>query len=101
MRSKDTEFARRYIGTHAQAHMYDQRTRGMATTNKHTCIISAQEEWRQPDTEALLGKAVERVLLATKALHTKKNQEKPTSRIQNRFEAHRASNKATRLFLTK
>jgi len=38
MRSKDTEFARTYIGTHAQAHMYDQRTRGMATT-RHRSLV--------------------------------------------------------------
>jgi len=42
--------------------------------NKHTCIISTQEEWRQPDTGAWLRGAEERLLLKTKALHTQKKE---------------------------
>jgi len=43
-----------------------------AHTHKHTCIISTQEEWRQPGTGAWLRGAEERLLLETKALHTRK-----------------------------
>jgi len=43
-----------------------------AHTLKHTCIIGTQKEWRQPDTEAWLRGAEEKLLLETKALHTHK-----------------------------
>ena len=42
----------------------------------HTCIISTQEEWRQPGTGAWLRGAEERLLLGTKALHTQKKAKK-------------------------
>ena len=41
-----------------------------ARTHKHTCIISTQEEWRQPGTGAWLRGAEEGLLLKIKALHT-------------------------------
>ena len=79
-----------------------------AHTHKHTCIISTQEEWRQPDTGACLRGAEEWVLLETKALHTHKKGGKENVRkkqifknLKKRIRAHRASSKATKLFLTK
>ena len=44
-----------------------------AHTLKHTCTISTQEEWRQPDTIAWLRGAEERLLSGTKRSHTKNN----------------------------
>jgi len=44
-------------------------------------MISTQEEWRQPGTGTWLGGAEERLLLETKALHTKKNVSKPNISI--------------------
>jgi len=38
-----------------------------AHTHKHICMISTQEEWRQPGTGACLEGAEERPLLKTKA----------------------------------
>jgi len=45
-----------------------------ARTHKHACIISTQEQWRQPDSGAWLRGAKERLLLETKALSTQKEQ---------------------------
>jgi len=45
-------------------------------THKHTYTINTQEEWRQPGTRAWLRGAEERLLLETKALHTKEKKEK-------------------------
>ena len=50
-----------------------QHARTEAHIHKHTCIISTQEEWRQPDTVAWLREAGKRLLLETRALHTHKN----------------------------
>jgi len=47
-----------------------------AHTHKHTCIISTQEEWRQPGTGAWLRGVDDRLLLETKALHTHTNEKK-------------------------
>jgi len=47
-----------------------------AHTHKHTCIISTQEEWRQPDTGAWLRGAGKRLLLRAKALHTHRKRRK-------------------------
>jgi len=74
----------------------------VAHTRKHTCTISTQEEWRQPGTGAWLREAEIRLLL--EILHTnKKNVRKKTifTDLKKRLRAHRASSKATRLFLTK
>ena len=70
-----------------------------ARTQRHTCIISTQEEWRQPDTGAWLRGAEEWLFLETKALHTQKNIRKTRySRIQRKGFEHTAwaSSKATR-----
>ena len=79
-----------------------------AHTHKHACIISTQEEWRQPDSGAWLRGAKERLLLVTKALSTQKEQkgQNMSEKIdvhesKEKIQAHRASSKATRLFLTK
>ena len=62
----------------------------------------------QPGTGAWLGGAEEMILSETKALHThKKRKKKRMPRIdiyeskKKKIRAHRASSKATRLFLTK
>jgi len=47
-----------------------------AHTHKHTCIISTQEEWQQPDTSAWLRGAEESPLSETKALRTQKKGKK-------------------------
>ena len=53
-----------------------------AHTHKHTCMISTQEEWRQPVTGAWLEGAEGRLLLETKAFFSKKiNVRKPKSQI--------------------
>jgi len=74
-----------------------------AHTRKHTCTISAQEEWRQPGRGAWLRGAKEKALL--EALHThKKNKMSGKTDIhesKEKIRAHRASSKATRPFLTK
>jgi len=45
-----------------------------AHTLKHTCIISTQEEWRQPGTGAWLGGAEERLFVRDQGLeHSKKH----------------------------
>jgi len=44
----------------------------VSNTQKHTCMISTHQAWRQPGTGAWLGGAEERLLLETKALHTHK-----------------------------
>jgi len=76
-----------YRGTHTQAHMYNQRTRGMATTRHRS----------------LVAKGGRKALLETLNTHTKKKcQENPNiHESQEKSRAHRASSKATRLFLTK
>jgi len=71
-------------------------------THKHTCTISTQEEWRQPGTGAWLREAGERLLLKT-LQQQKKNVRKKTDihESKEKIRAHRASSKATRLFVTK
>jgi len=79
-------------------------------THKHICMISTQEEWRQPGTGAWLRGAEETLSLKSKACtHTKKRREKYQNVRKNpiftnpkkRIRAHRAFRKATGLFLTK
>ena len=73
-----------------------------AHTHKNTCTISTKEEWRQPGTGAWLRGAERRRLLET--LHTQKKKCQTKTDIHESKEkilAHRASSKATRLFLTK
>ena len=76
-----------YRGTHTQAHMYNQHTRGMATTRNRS----------------LVERVGRKDLLET--LHTRKKQmsEKKLifTNLKKKIRAHRASSKATRLFLTK
>jgi len=81
-----------YIGIHTQAHMYNQHTRGRATT-RHRSLV---ERGRR------------KALLETMHTHThkkkqkKKCQEKPDiHESQEKIRSHRASSKATRLILTK
>jgi len=57
--------------THIFSHAHTE-----AHAHKHTCIISTQEEWRQPDTGAWLRGAEEKLLLEIKDLHTHKNKKK-------------------------
>jgi len=74
-----------YRGTHTQAHMYNQHTRGMATT-RHMSLVE-------------MGRR--KALLET--LHTSKKCSKKTDihKSKEKIRAHRASSKATRLFVTK
>ena len=46
-----------------------------AHTHEHTCTISTQEEWREPDTGAWSRGAEQRLLLETKALLKVKKRE--------------------------
>jgi len=55
-----------------------------AHTHKHTCMISTQEEWRQPGTGAWLKRAEERLLLETKALHTLKKEKKKEEKMSGK-----------------
>jgi len=75
-----------YRGTHTQAHMYNQHTRGMATT-RHMSLVERGGK------KALLEN-----------LHTQNEigQEKPIfTNLKKTIRAHKASSKATRLFLAK
>ena len=76
-----------YRGTHSQAHMYNQHTRGMTTT-RHRSLVE---------------RGGRKALLET--LHTpKKTKNSKKTDIyesQEKIRAQRASSKATRLFLTK
>jgi len=63
---------------------------------KHTCMISTQEEWRQPGTGAWLGGAEDFFLLETKARHEKKCRHTDISNLkQEKIRGNRASSKAT------
>ena len=89
-----------------------------AHTLKHTCIIRTQEEWRQPGILAWLKGAEEKLLLETTICKSrrscawvppskqkkrgKKCQEKLIfTNLKTKIQAHRASSKATKLFVTK
>ena len=80
-----------YRGTHTQAHMYNQYTRGTETT-RHRSLVKGDGR---------------KALLET--LHTHKQQQKKKmsetkpifTNLKEMIRAHRASSKATRLFLTK
>ena len=75
-----------YRETHTQAHMYNQHTRGMETT-RHRSLVERGER---------------KALLET--LHTHKKMVKRKNDIhepKEKIRAYRASNNATRLFLTK
>jgi len=78
-----------YRGTHTQAHMYNQHTRGIETT-RHRSLVERDRK------KALL-----------KTLHTHKHKKKMSetkpvfTNLKEKIRAHRASSKATRLFLTK
>jgi len=77
-----------------------------AHTHKHTCTISTQEEWRQPGTGAWLPvRGAEERLCWRPCTHKKKagkRSGKPDiHESKEKIWAHRASSKATRLFLTK
>ena len=73
-----------------------------AHTLRHTCIISTQEEWRQPGTGAWLGGAEERLFVRDEGLeHSNNIVSKTDITNQEKIRAHRASSNATRLFLAK
>jgi hypothetical protein len=75
-----------YRGTHTQAHMYNQHTRGMTTT-RHKSMVE---------------RGGRKTLLETLHTHTKKNvKKKRIHESKEKIRAHKASSKATRLFLTK
>ena len=68
-----------YHFTHTVSHAHTR-------TQKHTCIISTQEEWRQPDTGAWLRRAEEGFLFETKALQThKKGEEGKGKKIRKKL----------------
>jgi len=82
-----TIFTCTYRGTHTQAHIYNQHTRGMATT-KHRSLVERGGK----------GAFVRDIGLAP---NQKNMSAKPVTRILKGFLAHRASSKTTRPFLTK
>ena len=75
-----------YRGTHTQAHMYNQNTRGMATT-RHRSLVE---------------RGGRKVFVRDKGpAHTKKKnvRKKPIiANLKKRIRAHRVSSKATRIF---
>jgi len=72
--------------TNTQAHMYNQHTRGMATT-RHRSLVE---------------RGGRKALLETLHTHQKQMSGKPDiHESKEKIRAHRASSKATRLFLTK
>jgi len=79
-----------YRGTHTQAHMYNQHTKGMETT-RHRSLVE---------------RGGRKALLETLHTHTTKNKKMSETKLiftnlKEKIRAHRASSKATRLFLTK
>jgi len=77
-----------YRGTHTQAHMYNQHTRGMETI-RHRSLVE---------------RGGRKALLETLHTHAQKKnvRKKPIfTDLKEKIRAHRASSKATRLFLTK
>ena len=79
-----------YRGTHTQAHMYNQHTKGMETT-RHRSLVERGGR-----------KALLETLRTHTHTHTQKCQKKPDiHEAKIRIGAHGASSKDTRLFLTK
>ena len=78
-------FTGTYRGAHTQAHMYNQHTRRMATA-RHRDLVE------RVNIKALL-----------ETLHTPKTKCQKTDihKSKGKIQEHRASNKATKLFLTK
>jgi len=74
-----------YRGTHTQAHMYNQHTRGMVTT-RHRSLVE------RGGRKALLETLDQKKLLGKKLVFTN---------LKKMIRAHRASSEATRLFVTK
>ena len=75
-----------YRGTRTQAHMYNQHTNGMETT-RHRSMVERDGR---------------KAFFSDKDLAQKKRSEKTDiHECQEKFRAHRASSKNTRLFLTK
>jgi len=77
-------FRHTHTSTHTQAHMYDQHTRGMATTRHRS----------------LVGRGWRKTVVRDKAQHTKKIRKPVISNLKNIFWTHKACSKATRLFVT-
>ena len=79
-----------YRGKHTKAHMYYQHTKGMATT-RHRSLVERGGR-----------KALLETLHTHTHTHTKMSETKPIfTNLKEKIRAHRASSKATRLFLTK
>jgi len=81
-----------YRGTHTQAQMYNQHTRRMETT-RHRSLVE---------------RGGKKALLETLHTHSQKNKNQKNSgtkpiftNLNEKIRAHRASSRATRLFLTK
>jgi len=78
-----------YRGTHTKAYMFNLYTRGMATTRRRS----------------LVGGAEERLLLEAEPMYTHKKKTFGKTDIykskKKGIRAHKASSKASRLFLTK
>ena len=72
-----------------------------AHTHKHTCTISTQEDWQQPGTAAWLRGAEEKLCCKDLAHTQKKSEKTDIHESKEKIRAHRASSKATRLFLAK
>ena len=72
-----------------------------AHTHKLTCTISTQEEWYQPGTGAWLRGAKERLCWRPCTYKKRKSGKTDIHESTEKIRAHRASSKATRLFLTK
>jgi len=71
-----------------------------AYTHKHTCTISTQEEWRQPGTTAAWLRGAEERLCWRPCTKNKSNKT-DIHESKEKIRAHKASRKASRLFLTK
>ena len=69
-------------------------------THKHTCTVSTQEEWRQPDTGAWWEEAGKKILFETRPLQ-KKSVSTPISQTSKKYPSKSSESfrNATRLFL--
>ena len=79
-----------YRGTHAHAHMYNQHTRGMATTRHRSLVERGGRKAFVRDKD---------IAHTQKGKNIRENPKFTT--VKKKIRAHRASSKATRLFPTK
>ena len=95
-----------YRGTHTQAHMYNQHTRGMETTRNRSLVErggrKALLETLHTNTHKKIYAYIYIYVYIYIYIHIFSQKPKPIfTYLKEKIRAHRAASKATRLFLTK